>query len=81
MSLWEFAEVPALPVKPYTAGKDKKCDMSWRRQDKICDEGFSSERVIAKTYCGILQLPSYRYLYSILWLASQMYNKKPFHYQ
>jgi hypothetical protein len=45
MSLWEFAEVPALPVKLHTADTDKKCDMSWRRQEKICDDGFSSECV------------------------------------
>jgi len=83
MSMWEFAEMPALPVKLYTAGTDKKSDMSWRRQDKICDDGFSSECVITKNYCGILLLPSYRYSYSILWLASQMYNNNnnPFHYQ
>jgi hypothetical protein len=43
MALWDGAEVPALPVKLHPAGTDKKCDMSWRRQDKICDDGFSSE--------------------------------------
>jgi hypothetical protein len=75
--MWEFAEVPALPVKPHTAGTDKKWDMSWRRQNKICDDGFSSEYVTKTNYCGILQLPSCRYL----WLASQMYNNKPFHYK
>jgi len=69
--------VSALPVKIHIAGTDKKCDMSWRRQDKISDDGFSSERVKTKNYCGILQLPSYRHFSCAascgLWLASQMY--------
>jgi hypothetical protein len=80
MSLWEVAEVRTLPVERHITGTDKKCDMSWRGQDK-CDDGFISECFKTKNYCGILQLPSYRHLYSILWLASLMYINKPFHYQ